>query len=277
MTMELTDVFECRSLSEMLRHPLSHEEHAALFVARDAHGTLRPRDVLTQLDALAEDFEVKTPEELDPNEQAAALVHHVAIRHGFGGSDKSYHDPESSYLDSVLRRKQGIPISLAVVYLAVARRVDIPAYGVGFPGHFLVRIGDVGAVYLDPLEGRVLTPPDLTALLGRFFGPGSEMKDEYLAPVSAFQLAQRMLLNLKRLHETQRDYARAMLACDRLVELAPTPELRRDRGLCALKLGSNKVAGADLAHYLLKRPNAKDVKEVRAALAKSRKSNAPLN
>jgi regulator of sirC expression with transglutaminase-like and TPR domain len=148
---------------------------------------------------------------------------------------------------------------------------------VGFPGHFLVRIGNVGAVYLDPFEGRVLTPPDLIALLGRFLGPGSEMKEEYLAPVSPSQLTQRMLLNLKRLHETQRDYARAMLACDRLVELAPTPELRRDRGLCALKLGSNKVAGADLAHYLLKRPNAKDVKEVRAALAKSRKSSAPLN
>jgi len=277
MTSEFTDVFDCRSLSDLLRHPLSNEEHAAVFVARDAHGTLKPRDVMAQLDALAEGFEVERAHELDPYEQAAALLHHVTIRHGFSGSDKSYHDAESSYLDSVLKRKQGIPISLAVVYLAVARRVNIPAYGIGFPGHFLVRVGDVGGVYLDPFEGRVLTPPVLGALLMRFLGPGSEMKDEYLAPVSASQLTQRMLLNLKRLHETQRDYARAMLACDRLVELAPTPELRRDRGLCALKLGANKVAGADLAHYLLKRPNAKDVKEVRAALAKSRKSTAPLN
>lgn len=277
MSKPLGDVFDCRSLGELVRHPLSNEEHAAVFVARDAHGTLKPRDVLAQLDALAEDFEVTTPEQLDPFEQAAALVHHVCIRHGFAGNEKSYHDPESSYLDSVLRRKQGIPISLAVVYLAVARRVDIPAHGIGFPGHFLVRVGNGGGVYLDPFEGRVLTPPDLTALLTRFLGPGSEMKDEYLAPVTPSQLAQRMLLNLKRLHETQRDFARAMLACDRLVELAPTPELRRDRGLCALKLGSNKVAGADLAHYLLKRPNAKDVKEVRVALARSRKSSAPLN
>jgi regulator of sirC expression with transglutaminase-like and TPR domain len=86
-----------------------------------------------------------------------------------------------------------------------------------------------------------------------------------------------MLMNLKRVHETQHDHGRALLVCDRLVELAPSAELRRDRGLCALKLGANKAAVADLAHYLLKRPNAADAKEIRAALARSRKSTARPN
>jgi regulator of sirC expression with transglutaminase-like and TPR domain len=285
MTLSLDGVFRSRSLAELLRHPLSHVEHAAIWIARDAHAGLVPRDVIAQLDALSADFEVEAPEQLDPYEQAAALVHHVAMRHGFAGNNQNYYDAENSYLDSVLKRRLGIPISLAVVYLAVARRVQIAAQPVSFPGHFLVRVGpdDAGGehpvrqVYLDPFEGRTLTPADLTLLLGRSLGPDSEMKAEYLATASVAQVAQRMLLNLKRVHETQHDYARVLLVCDRLVELAPSAELRRDRGLCALKLGANKVAVADLAHYLLKRPTAADAKEIRAALARSRKSTAPLN
>jgi regulator of sirC expression with transglutaminase-like and TPR domain len=289
MSFTLDDVFRSRSLAELLRHPLSHVEHAAIWIARDAHASLVPREVLAQLDALAADFEVDAPEQLDPYEQAAALVHHLAMRHGFAGNNQNYYEAQNSYLDSVLKRRLGIPISLAVVYLAVARRVAISAQPVGFPGHFLVRVGALEEpagepaqtssheVYVDPFEGRTLTPGDLKLLLGRALGPDSEMKSEYLAPASTAQVAQRMLLNLKRVHETQHDYARALLVCDRLVELAPSAELRRDRGLCALKLGANKVAVADLAHYLLKRPTAADAKEIRAALARSRKSSAPLN
>lgn len=291
MSFTLDDVFRSRSLAELLRHPLSHVEHAAIWIARDAHASLVPRDVLAQLDALAADFEAEAPEQLDPYEQAAALVHHLAMRHGFAGNNQNYYEAENSYLDSVLKRRLGIPISLAVVYLAVARRLAIAAQPVGFPGHFLVRVGPAapgatppGAaramareVYVDPFEGRTLTPADLLLLLGRALGPDSEMKPEYLAPASTVQVAQRMLLNLKRVHETQHDHARALLVCDRLVELAPSAELRRDRGLCAMKLGANKVAVADLAHYLLKRPTAADAKEIRAALARSRKSSAPLN
>lgn len=271
------DLLQCRSIGELLRKPEANEEHAAVWIARDAHGTLVPRDVFTRLDALAASFEVEEPEDLDPFEQATALIHHISIRHGFAGNQKGYHDPENSYIDTVLKRRLGIPISLSLVYLAVARRVEIPAYGVSFPGHFLVHVGAQEGVYIDPFAGRVLAHADLGALLTRFLGAGSEMKSEYLAAASPMQIAQRMLLNLKRLFETQRDHARTMLVCDRLVELGSTPELRRDRGLCALKLGSNKVASADLAHYLLKRPNADDAKDIRASLAKSRKSTAPLN
>ena len=269
--------FQSRSLSELLRHPEAHEEHAAIWIARDAHGTLAPREVLTQLDELAADFDAEALDELDASEQATALIHHVALRHGFVGNDRNYYDAENSYIDSVLRRKHGIPISLAVVYLAVARRVEVPAYPVGFPGHFLVRIGDRAPAYVDPFAGKILHTPELTALAERALGPNTPLRPEYLSPISTSHVAQRMLHNLKRLHEGQRDYARALLVCDRLVELAPTPELRRDRGLFALRLGSNRVATTDLAHYLLKRPNAKDVKDVRAALAQSRKSEAPLN
>jgi regulator of sirC expression with transglutaminase-like and TPR domain len=277
MSYALDDLFQSRSISELLRHPLAHVEHAAIWIARDAHGTLAPREVLAQLDALAEDFEAEDVDELDPSEQATALIHHLAMRHGFSGNDRNYYDAENSYLDSVLRRKHGIPISLAVVYLAVARRVEIPAYPVGFPGHFLVRVGERSPAYVDPFEGKILRTPELLALAGRALGPDAPLKPEYLAAISLSQVTQRMLQNLKRLHEGQRDFARALLVCDRLIELAPTPELRRDRGMFALRCGAHRVATTDLAHYLLKRPTAKDVKDVRAALAQSRKNEAPLN
>jgi regulator of sirC expression with transglutaminase-like and TPR domain len=199
----------------------------------------------------------------------------VAIRHGFLGNRSNYDEVDNSYLDSVLKRKTGIPISLAVVYMAVAHRVGIPVLPIGFPGHFLVRVGAPNGVLVDPFEGRILTGPDLPALLTRGLGANAALKPEYLAPVGVADVAQRMLLNLKRLHEAQRDYSHALLVTDRLVELTGSPEFRRDRGMLALKLGANQVASTDLAHYLLKRPNAGDAAEVRNALARSRKA-APL-
>lgn len=260
-----------------MRHPDARVEHAAAWIARDAHPQLVPSQLTSQLDALADEFEVEHADELDPHEQATALVHYLALSLGFRGNPRDYYDPENSYLDSVLRRRQGIPIALAVVYIALGERVNIPVAPVGFPGHFLVRVGEPGGVYVDPFEGRILGRADLELLLSRALGPNSVLAAEHLTEVDVSQLAQRMLMNLKRIHDSRRDHARAFLVTERLVELATSPELRRDRGLLALKLGANQVASMDLAHYLLKRPNAKDAKEVRSALSKSRRGASLTN
>ena len=272
-----TDILGSRTLGELVRRPDARVEHAAIWIARDAHPTLVPAQVIATLDRLAADFEAESLDELDAHEQAAALVHHVGILHGFHGNPREYYDPENSYLDSVLRRKQGIPITLAVVYVAVGERVSIPVTPIGFPGHFLVRVGHGDGVYVDPFEGRILVQADLELLLSRALGPSSVLTSDHLTSVNVSQLAQRMLLNLKRIHDARRDHARAFLATERLVELATSPELRRDRGLLALKLGAHQVASMDLAHYLLKRPNAKDAKEVRSALSRSRKGASLTN
>jgi regulator of sirC expression with transglutaminase-like and TPR domain len=271
------EILACRTLGELVQHPDARAEHAATWIARDAHPQLVPAQLLASLDGLAADFEAEEPDDLDPYEQATALVHHVAMRLGFHGNPREYYDPENSYLDSVVRRRQGIPITLAVVYLAVAERVNIPLSPIGFPGHFLVRVGEPEGVYVDPFEGRILSHADLELLLTRALGPTSTLMAEHLTPVDVSQLAQRMLLNLKRIHDGRRDHARAFLVTERLVELATTPELRRDRGLLALKLGAHQVASMDLAHYLLKRPNAKDAREVRSALSQSRRGTSITN
>jgi regulator of sirC expression with transglutaminase-like and TPR domain len=269
------DLFACRTLGELVKRRGVHVEHAAIWIARDAHPQVAPAQLLAELDALASDFEHDPDARLSIHDQATALVHHVALRHGFRGNRENYEDPENSYLDSVLRRRTGIPISLAVVYMSVAQRVGIPVLPVGFPGHFLVQVGAPDGVLVDPFDGRLLSREDLNALLTRALGPTSPMKPEYLAPVGVSEVAQRMLFNLKRIHEAQRNYSKALLVTDRLVELTGSPELRRDRGLLALRLGANQAASSDLAHYLLKRPTATDAAEVRNALARSRKA-APL-
>ncbi len=266
-----------RTLGELVRRHDVRAEHAALWIARDAHPQLVPSQVLASLDSLAADFDGGRLDELDAHEQASALVYHVCMRHGFRGNPREYYDPENSYLDSVLRRRQGIPIALAVVYIAVAERLHLPVAPIGFPGHFLVRVGEPHGAYVDPFEGRILTRADLELLLSRALGPSSALAPEHLARVDVAQLAQRMLLNLNRIHDARRDHARAFLVTERLVELATSPELRRDRGLLALKLGAHQVASMDLAHYLLKRPNAKDAREVRSALTRSRKGASLTN
>lgn len=277
MKNQRAEILAARTLGELVRRPDARVEHAAIWVARDAHPNLSPSQVLAGLDALAGDFDIEDVERLDPHEQAAALVHHVSMQLGFRGNPREYYDPENSYLDSVLARRQGIPIALAVIYVAVGERVNIPVAPIGFPGHFLVRVGEDDGVYVDPFEGRILSRPDLESLLSRALGPSSVLAPEHLTQVDVSQLAQRMLLNLKRIHDARRDHARAFLVTERLVELATTPELRRDRGLLALKLGAHQVASMDLAHYLLKRPNAKDAKDIRSALSKSRKSPSLTN
>jgi regulator of sirC expression with transglutaminase-like and TPR domain len=277
MKTQRADILASRTLGELVRRPDARAEHAAIWIARDAHPKLLAQHVLSGLDALAVDFDVEGIEDLDAHEQATALAHHVGTQLGFRGNPREYYDPENSYLDSVLARKQGIPIALAVIYVAVAERVSIPIAPIGFPGHFLVRVGEHEGVYIDPFEGRILARSDLESLLSRALGPSSALTPEHLTQVDVSQLAQRMLLNLKRIHDARRDHASAFLVTERLVELAASPELRRDRGLLALKLGANQVASMDLAHYLLKRPNAKDAKEIRSALAKSRKGTSLTN
>jgi regulator of sirC expression with transglutaminase-like and TPR domain len=264
-----------RTLGDLVRREGARVEHAAWWIARDAHPQLAFGQVTDALDTLAADFDATATAELDAHEQATALCHHLALRYGFKGNRKEYQDPENSYLDTVLKRRTGIPISLAAVYIAVAERVGIKIAPVSFPGHFLVRVGNGDGVLVDPFEGRILSAVEVPILLTRALGPQAVLKPEHTVATDVAGVAQRMLLNLKRIHEAHNDHARALLVTDRLVEIAASPELRRDRGLYALKLGAHRVASTDLAHYLLKRPNAADAKEIRNALARSRKS-APL-
>jgi regulator of sirC expression with transglutaminase-like and TPR domain len=251
-------------------------EEIATLIARDAHPQLGAGEITAALDGIASDFPTLGPE-LDGAEISAVAVHHIGTVHGFRGDDRDYYAAENSYVDNVLRTKRGIPVTLSVVYAGVLSRVGVPVEIIGFPARVLLRVARADGVYVDPFAARVVLRAELPSLLESLVGSSATLRPEHLLALSPRDLAARILLNLKRIHETRKDVASAFQVTDRLVEIAPTPELRRDRGLFALSLRAHRIASADLAHYLLKRPDARDAKSIRASLAGARKDPPPAN
>jgi len=247
-------------------------ETAALLIARDARPDLDVERELARLDELAAPLG-----QLDPrtpaHEQAQAIVAHLYEGLGFHGNEDDYFDPRNSYLDEVIARRTGIPLTLALVIAAVGRRAGVEVEGIGFPGHFLARVGGPEGVLVDPFfGGRILDDASLARLATRMLGSSARLLPSHLEPVGLRPLVVRMLLNLKHAHERRRDHAHALLACDRLVDLTDSIAFRRDRGLHALALGASEAAAEDLAAYLSARgDHAEDSAAVKRALERARR------
>ena len=250
-------------------------DEVALAIARDALPMMDLDAQRAALDALAEPLRARASQLYRPIDQAALLGTYVYDELGFAGDEETYDDPSNSYLPLVIARRRGIPITLGVLLAAIGRRVGMDVEGVGFPGHFLVRVGGVGGVYVDPFfRARVMSVAGLETLLRRVTGESGRIQDEHLAVVGAHAVTVRMLANLKNSHERRGDHARALVVCDRLVDLTGAPEPRRDRGLHALALGATEAAAADLQAYLNGRPDARDAAKVTATLEEIRKKRA---
>jgi regulator of sirC expression with transglutaminase-like and TPR domain len=146
---------------------------------------------------------------------------------GFVGNEADYYDPRNSFLDQVLERRTGIPITLAVVMIEVARRGGVPAAGIGFPGHFLVRVeGDGAPAIVDPFRGRILGPDEQRALHARVTGSSSDPDPRLFAPATKHQILVRMLNNLRSIYRSrltvgESDAAPLRAVLDRLLVLAP--------------------------------------------------------
>ena len=253
-------------------------EAAALLIARDARPDLDVERELAGLDELAAplgQLDLRAP----PREQAQALVAHLYEGLGFHGNEDDYFDPKNSYLDEVIARRTGIPLSLAVVITAVGRRAGVTVEGIGFPGHFLARIGGPDGVLVDPFfGGRILDDASLTRLAARMLGSSARLVPSHLEPVGLRPLVVRMLLNLKHAHERRRDHAHALLVCDRLVDLTDSIAFRRDRGLHALALGASEAAAEDLTAYLSAGGDqAEDAAAVRRALERARRGGERMS
>ncbi|MDI3284892.1 transglutaminase-like domain-containing protein [Polyangium sp. 15x6] len=167
---------------------------------------------------------------------------------GFRGNAEEYYDPRNSYLNEVLDRKKGIPITLAVILLDVATRAGIDAKGISFPGHFLVGAGErekeaprsalerraarLGAsnvnLVIDPFHGRILGNTELEALHARVTGAGPRVDPRLLEPCSKRQILARMLSNLRSIHASRGDDERLRNVLEHLVAIAPSPELTRE-------------------------------------------------
>jgi regulator of sirC expression with transglutaminase-like and TPR domain len=241
-----------------------------LLIARDAYPTLRFEPYLAMLDRLSDVVVSRIAKSSTAEEVRAALAKTLFEDAGLQGNRAQYHDARNSYLNDVLDRKLGIPISLAVIVLAVARRSGIVAEGIGFPGHFLVRLGGADGLLVDPFEDlAVLDADDLDRLAKRFVGARARVAPGHLEPQAPRAILIRMLNNLRAIHEHNKDHRRALVVCDRLVELDVGAPAVRDRGLHALALGAGTAATSDLTAYLDAAPAAPDRKEIEAALARA--------
>ena len=253
---------------------------AALLIAAEEYPALDVAAWLARLDALGARARERVPPRGDADQTAAALTRLLVEDYGLRGNDADYYDPRNSFLNEVLERRLGIPLTLSLVYMDVGARAGVAVRGVGLPGHFVVRLERGETVrLLDPYTGgRPLDEADCRRLVERLGGGRLRFEPAHLRAVSARAILIRMLANLKGVYTALGDWRRARGAVDRILLLAPEAvgELR-DRGLLSARLGEPVAAIGDWEAYLRRVPDAKDAATVRRHLRALRQAQAALN
>jgi regulator of sirC expression with transglutaminase-like and TPR domain len=233
-------------------------DEAAVLIARTEYPHLNVAEQLGRLDALALRLDCDPTRSAIENIQSMNQL--LFQKEQFRGNEEEYDDPRNSYLNDVLDRKLGIPISLSVIYVEVARRRDLPVMGVSFPGHFLVKyLTGHNEILIDPYRGgRILTLQDCQELLKAQFGDEAELKAEYFAASTKKQILARMLNNLKGSYVRRHDFARVLtlIQLALLVEPESSQQLH-DRGMIYFLMRRYQEAQADFKTYLNLAPRAK--------------------
>lgn len=248
---------------------------AAASIAQDEEPTLDIQAVLATCDALMVRLKRRLKRDAEPIQQLTALNQFFYQELGFSGNANNFYAPENSYLNEVFRTRRGIPISIAVIWLELARGLGLQADGVSFPGHFLVKVTlPEGLVVLDPLTGQSLGLERLSEQLLPFRNRTEDGEDAdtplglYLQPATPRDILTRMLRNLKEIFSSQTDWPRLKCVLDRLIVLKPDALYeRRDRGLACIEMGLNDQARDDLNVYVSQANSASDVDLIRARLA----------
>jgi len=226
-------------------------DEAALLLARTEYPALDVSAQLARLDALAARAECNPRQ--SPHANIASLNRLLFEEENFAGNEEEYDDPRNSYLNDVLDRKMGIPITLSLVYQEVARRCGLPVVGVGFPGHFLAKyLAASGEILLDPYHrGAILSLQDCKEKLKAQFGEEAEFRPSFLVVVSTKQTLTRMLNNLKGSFFRRKDFAKVLMMIEMALAIEPTSRQEiHDRGMIYFLLRRYGKAMADLRAYL---------------------------
>ena len=256
---------------------------AALLCAQDTYPDLDIRSELDSLESLAAKLRNRLPADFSVTHRLVALNNYLFRELGFSGNMDEYYDPRNSFLNDVLARKTGIPITLSILYLEVGQRLGLKLKGVSFPGHFLVKVRVTGGeLVLDPYAGgRSLSEEELRERLAQFTDKDTAKElplEDFLEPASPRQILARLLRNLKAIYLEAMDFDKALGVMNRLVILLPdVPEERRDRGLVFARLECPRAAQEDLSHYAALRPQADDAEQIAAQLAAAAIAAARLN
>jgi regulator of sirC expression with transglutaminase-like and TPR domain len=269
-----------------LVNPAKHDEAidlaaAALALARIEYPDLDVAPYLNRLDLLAARAQSGLRSSPSTHESIAMLNRVLFEQEGLRGNRESYYDPRNSFLNDVLDRKLGIPITLSVIYMEVARRVGFPLAGTAMPGHFLLKHYDPfsGEIIIDAFNrGRLLSAQDCNTRLKEIYQDQLEFRPEFLQPVTQREILTRMLNNLRQIYFTQRNFRKGLVVLDMLLAIPPrSPEMLRERALVRLNLDQYLGAAQDLANYLKLQPEAADAQDVKKTLDMVRQLLARLN
>ncbi|CAN5717074.1 SirB1 family protein [soil metagenome] len=239
---------------------------ASLLIAAEAYPQLVPDGYLRRLDELAERVRDRQWDETAPVVVLQDLSRVLFQEEGFRGNRESYYDPRNSFLNDVLDRRLGIPITLSVVYLEVGWRLGLPLHGVNFPGHFLVRYdGEALKLLVDPFQaGLVRFEDEAQDLLDLVYGGSVRMQPEFLRVADRKAILVRMLENLKANYLNARDDVHVLGVIERILLILPdSPDHVRDLGMVLTRLARPRDATAALARYLELMPDAPDEPRVR--------------
>ncbi|HMK31778.1 MAG TPA: transglutaminase-like domain-containing protein [Terriglobales bacterium] len=256
-------------------------ERAALTIARTEYPHLDVERYIRVLDRLGRRVAALLPSLADAQQTIQCLNRVMFEEEGFSGNTEDYYDPRNSFLNDVLDRKVGIPITLALVYMEVAQRVGFPLFGVGMPGHFLLKHYDVDGreTLIDAFQrGSILTHEQCQQRLDHIYAGHLPLQPEFLHTVSRRQMLTRMLNNLRNIYLTRRDLRRALLVVDLVLAVYPrSPEDMKQRAQLRFALGQLRAAADDFDTYVRMSPDASDADEVRQAALSIRRRLALMN
>ncbi|WP_199249782.1 SirB1 family protein [[Phormidium] sp. ETS-05] len=244
---------------------------AALYIAGEEYPHLDYEEYLNALDVMASEVAERLPQQRYPLRVIQTINSYLYDDFGFRGNEEDYYNPRNSFLNEVIDKRRGIPITLSLVYLEVARRIDFPMVGIGMPGHFLIRpdFEDAG-IFVDAFHrGEVLFPDDCQQRLNDIYHRPVQWQSEFLAAVSKRQFLARMLGNLKMIYLQVGELGKCLGAVERILLLFPNAPLElRDRGLLYYQSDRPTEARSDLETYLQLLPNAPDAGIIRQVLDK---------
>jgi regulator of sirC expression with transglutaminase-like and TPR domain len=238
---------------------------AALMVAREEYPQLPEERYLGQLDVLAEETRDRLDDENAHLVILQELLGTLYNRHEFRGNKEAYYDPRNSFLNDVIDRRLGIPLTLGMVVLEVGWRLGLPLEGVNFPGHFLVRFkGDAIDLLIDPYDGGAVRFEDeAQELLDRVYGGMVQTRESFLKASTKREMLVRLLVNLKSIYLNVRDHGRALAAVERIQLIRPiAPGEIRDKGVILARLGRREEALEQLEAYLNVAPGASDTERI---------------
>lgn len=264
---------------------------AALLIAAEEYPTLDYDQYLARLEELAEQVRSRMINlDMQPANPPVTVNECFDVLHAlngvlfeqerFRGNRIDYYNPQNSFLNRVLERRLGIPLTLSLIYMEVGKRLGLQIAGIGMPFHFIVRCEfQEASIYIDPYEkGKFLSEQDCRERLGQIFKNQADFDPTWLEPLSSKQMLARMLTNLKNVYRHKGDFPRALMACDRILLINPLQATElHDRGVLHFHLKHYSRAIQDLSKYIELAPQTDNVEEVRQQIKMIRQLIAMMN